>query len=383
MKAIKVRIYPKKNQSELIEKHFGCNRFVYNWALNQKTEQYKQNGKSLSEAKLMGMLTSLKYEEDKEWLKEVHSQTLQQSIKDLESAFSHFFRKNNAFPKFKSRKNPKQSFRFPQGFKIDYDKHYLKLPKIGWVRFKDKFNIQNNAEFRNITVSRKNNKYYASIVYDDHKTTSKKKNPTKNKTLGIDLGVTNLAVYSDGIKIDNPKHLKQHEQELKEAQQILSRKRKGSKLYERTKLQVGKIHEKVSSTRKDFLHKLTTGLVENQGYTSISIEDLAVKDMLQSDENNKHMDRAIGDTGWRMLRTMLEYKCEERGKTLLTIGRWDASSKTCSNCGNVYHELKRNEKEWTCKKCSTHHDRDINAAVNIRDFGIERFKRSGSPLAER
>ena len=163
----------------------------------------------------------------------------------------------------------------------------------------------------------------------------------------------------------------------------LNRQQKGSKSYEKTKNKVAKIHEKISNTRKDFLHKLSTSLVENQDYASISIEDLAVKDMLQSEENNKHVNRAIGDASWRMLRTMLEYKCEEKGKNLLIIGRWDASSKTCSNCGNVYHELKRGEKEWTCKKCSTHHDRDINAAVNIRDFGIERFKRSGSPLAER
>ena len=383
MKAIKVKIYPKKDQIELIEKHFGCNRFVYNWALNQKIEFYKQKEKSLSEAKLMGMLTKVKHEDNKEWLKEVHSQTLQQSIKDLESAFSHFFRKNNSFPKFKSRKNPKQSFRFPQGFKIDYDKHYVKLPKIGWVRFKDKFNVPINAEFRNITISRKNNKYYASMIYDSHQTVPKKKKPTKNKTLGIDLGTTHLAIYSDGTKTNNPRHLKKYEKQLKETQQKLSNQEKGSKSYEKTKLKVAKIHEKVSNTRKDFLHKLTTSLVENQDYTSISIEDLAVKDMLQSKENNKHMDRAIGDASWRMLRTMLEYKCKEKGKNLLAIGRWDASSKTCSNCGNVYHELKREEREWTCSKCSSHHDRDVNAAINIRDFGIERFKRSGSPLAER
>jgi len=166
MKAIKVKIYPKKNQIELIEKHFGCNRFVYNWGLNKKIELYKLHDKSLSESKLSGMMTKLKSKKETEWLKEVHSQTLQQSIKDLESAFSHFFRKNNAFPKFKSKKTSKQSFRFPQGFKVDCNKHYLKLPKIGWVRFKDRFDIAADVDFRNITISRKNGKYYASITYD-------------------------------------------------------------------------------------------------------------------------------------------------------------------------------------------------------------------------
>ena len=378
MKAIRVKIFPKENQRNLIEKHFGCNRYVYNWALNQKVEHYKQYEKTLSEAKLMGLLTQLKQEEDKDWLKEVHSQTLQQSVKDLESAFSHFFRKNNSFPKFKSRKNPKQSFRFPQGFTVDRDKHYIKLPKIGWIRFKDKFNVPNNVEFRNITVSRRNGRYYASIIYDSKTSPRKSQPPTKEQTLGIDLGISHLATYSDGIKTDNPRHLKKHEQKLAEVQQKLSKQQKGSKGYERTKLRLGKAHEKVSNTRKDFLHKLTTSIVENQDYTSIAIEDLAVKDMLQ--DNNKPMSRAIGDAGWRMFRTMLEYKCQEHGKNLFTIGRWDASSKTCSACGNVYLELSRGEKDWTCKKCSANHDRDVNAAVNIRDFGIERFKRSGSPL---
>ena len=380
MKSIKVKIYPKKSQIELIEKHFGCSRFVYNWGLARKIEHYQSTKKTLNKFDLIKELTQLKKEKETEWLKEVNAQSLQQTIADLDSAFCHFFRHNNKFPRFKSKRSPKQNCRVPQSFRIEKDKHYVKLPKLGWIRFKDKFNVPNDAEFRNITVSKKNDKYYISITYQTEEKEQIPKIPTKKKTLGIDLGISYLATYSDGTKTDNPRHLKVNEDKLKIIQQKLSKQKKGSNQYNNTKRRLNKLHEKVSNTRKDFLHKLTTSLVENQDYTSLAIEDLAVKQMQQS--NFSPMSKAIGDVGWRMFRQMLEYKCKDKGKNLLVIGRFDASSKTCCNCGYVYHELDRSEKEWICKKCKVHHDRDINAAMNIKQFGFRKFQEVGQSSSE-
>ena len=174
-------------------------------------------------------------------------------------------------------------------------------------------------------------------------------------------------IFSDGTKIENPKHFKKYENKLATEQQKLSKKEnRETKSYQKQKDKVQKIYKKIRNTRKDFLHKLTTSMVKNQNYTSYAMEDLAVKQMEQ--ENYTPMSKAIGDAGWRMLKTMMEYKCKDAGKNFLTIGRFDPSSKTCSVCGNIYHELKRDEKEWDCKICSTHHDRDINAANNIKQF---------------
>ena len=208
MKAIKLRIYPKKWQKILIEKHFGCCRFAYNYGLDIKIQSYTKTKKSISVYAIQKTIPTL-YEE-KPWIKEVNSQSIQQALKDLDSAFSHFFKKNNSFPKFKSRKNPKQSFRIPQHFKVERGTKYIKLPKLKWIRFRDKFNVPNDAKFKNITISREGNEYYAAICYEGNIKLPKTKKICKDKTLGIDLGVTDLAILSDGTKIENPKHFKQH-----------------------------------------------------------------------------------------------------------------------------------------------------------------------------
>jgi len=382
MKAIKVKIYPIKKQQELINKHFGCNRFVYNFALEKSIKYYQENKKHLNKFEIMKFLPKLKKE--KEWLKEVHSQSLQQTIRDLDSAFSHFFKRNNEFPIFKSKKNPKQAYRLPQGFEINREKKSIKIPKLKWIKFRDKFNVPNNAQFRNITILKDGNEYFVSICYKTNEKLKEKKVPTINKTLGIDLGVRTLATLSNGTKVDNPKHFKKYQDKLKAEQQKLSNKNnKETKAFRKQKEKVQKVHKKIRNTRKDFLHKLTTNIVENKNYSSIAIEDLAVKESMQ--ENFSPMAKLIGDAGWRMFRQMLEYKCEDKAKNLLVIGRFDASSKTCNVCGSVYHELKREEKEWICKKCKAKHDRDINAAINIKKFGYRKYEvgqTSGEALAK-
>ena len=378
MKAIKVKIYPRKWQKELIEKHFGCCRVVYNYGLERKIKTYAETKKTISVYNLQKELPELKGE--KEWLKEVNSQSLQQSLIDLDSAFSHFFRKNNSFPRFKSRKNPKQSFRIPQEFKVSKDHKAIKVPKLKWIKFRDKFNIPGDIEFRNITISRDGNEYFASICYDDKKEVLVSRPIKEVETLGIDLGTRHLVIFSNGTKIDNPRHFKRYEGKLALEQRKLSKKEnKDSKSYQKQKEKVQKIYKKIKNTRKDFLHKLTTDLVDNQDWTSYAMEDLAVQQMEQ--DNPTPMSKAIGDAGWRMLRQMMEYKCKDSGKNLLFIGRFDPSSKTCSICGNVYQKLKRDEKEWVCQKCQTHHDRDINAARNIKNFGL--IKSLGKDFGER
>ena len=367
MKAIKVKIYPRKWQKELIEKHFGCCRVIYNYGLERKVKVYTETKKTISTFSLNKEVPELSKE--KPWLKEVNSQSLQQSLADLDSAFSHFFKKHNSFPKFKSKYNPKQSFRIPQHFEISKDHKSIKIPKLKWISFRDKFNIPKNVEFRNITISREGNEYFASICYDEKTIKLELKLIQEKKTLGIDLGTRYLATFSDGTKIENPRHFKKYEDKLAKEQQKLSKiTNKEFKSYQKQKEKVYKVHNKIRNTRKDFLHKLTTGLVKNQDYTSYAMEDLAVKQLEQ--DNFSSMSKAIGDCGWRMLRTMMTYKCEDNGKNLLIIGRFDPSSKTCSVCGHIYQEMERDEKEWTCSKCLTHHDRDCNAANNIKNFSL-------------
>ena len=373
MKAIKVKIYPRKWQKELIEKHFGCCRVIYNFGLERKIKTYTETKKSISFYAIQKEIPTL-YEE-KPWLKEVNSQSLQQSLKDLDSAFSHFFKKNNSFPKFKSKYNEKQSFRIPQHFKISKDKKSIKVPKLKWIGFIDKFNLPKNIEFRNITVSREGKEYFASLCYDEKTVKPELKPIQENKTLGIDLGVTTLATLSDGTKIENPKHFKKYQDKLALEQQKLSKiTNKKFKSYQKQKDKVYQVHKKIRNTRKDFLHKLTTSLTKNQSWTSYAMEDLAVKQTLQ--DNFTPMSKAIGDAGWRMLRTMMGYKCEDNGKNLLIIGRFEPSSKTCSVCGHIYQELGRDEKEWICSSCNTKHDRDWNAAKNIKNFGIIKARAS-------
>ena len=371
VKAIKVQIYPNEQQQELIVKTVGCCRFVYNWALEKKIAFYQSAKKSISKWTLISELTKLKEDKNNEWLNEVPSQSLQQSIADLDTAFSRFFKKNSVFPKFKSKKKAKQSYRIPQSFEVNRDAHYLKLPKLGWIRFIDEFNVPSCADFRNISVSMEDGKYFASLCYKTAETPMALKPIESDKTVGIDLGLTTLATFSDGTKVKNPRHLRKHEETIKKEQQILSKKKEGTKAYEKQKGKLNRAHKKVANARRDFLHKLTTSLVDNQNWTSFCVEDLDVKGMQQ----NSHLARSIGDVGWRMFRSMMEYKCKDKGKNLVVIGRFDASSKACT-CGSVNQNLTLADRIWTCSSCGKLHDRDILASNNIKCFGLRKAGQS-------
>jgi len=360
-KAYKYRIYPNKEQKELFEKHFGSVRFVFNWGLEKKIKAYQQDKKRLTCFDLINELISLKKEKDFEWLNEINSQSLQASLRNLDNAFTNFFRKQNRFPNFKSKKYNKNSFQIPQHLKLS-DK--LDIPKIKNIKIKQHRKLE--GKIKTATVSKTpTGKYFISILVEQDKNLPKKKKIIEKTTVGIDLGIKTFVTLSTGEKIENPKFLKSGLKKLKRQQRWLSRKIKGSNNKKKQKQKVSLLHEKITNQRSDFLHKISYQLTNEKQVGSIAIEDLNVKGMIK----NHCLAQAISDVSWGIFRRQLEYKTEWYGKNLLVIGRFEASSKTCS-CGIVNQELKLSDREWTCKECGVRHDRDILAANNIKNFSL-------------
>lgn len=357
IKSIKYELKPTNNQIQKLSQIFGNCRFVYNWALNQKIKAYQGEDKKLSCFDLMKELTQLKKKEEYTWLNLAGSQQLQQSISNLDNAFTNFFKAKKGFPKFKS-KNNKNSFRIPQAVKVDFKNYKFFVPKIGWVKYyKDK---PINGEVKFATVSKTpTGRYFVSITFE---TNEKQKHG--EGSVGVDLGIKHLAITSDGEIFENQKYLKQNLKKLRVEQRSLQRKlKKGakeqSKNYQRQRLKVAKLHEKIANQRKDLLHKVTTSLATQ--YETVCIEDLNVAGMIK----NRKLALAISDCGWGMFRQFLEYKV----KDLRVIGRFEPSSKLCNVCGDKNDNLKLSDRKWTC---SNGHelDRDVNAAINIKNFGL-------------
>lgn len=360
LKSYKYRINPSETQKEKLSHFFGCARFVYNWGLNRKSEIYSSTKENVSFFTLAKEVTNLKKEKDFEWLKDVHSQTLQMSLRNLDVAYTNFFKKRGDFPKFKKKSN-RQSFQYPQGVKIKSDKVFL--PKIGWVKYFNSRDFEGNI--KTVTVSlTSTGKYFVSVLVDNGKELPTKKPIIENTTVGLDFGIKDLVITSDGEVFENQKHFSKMKKTLRVEQRSLSRKKKGSNNYKKQRLVVAKVYEKITNQRFDYLHKISNQLVNE--FDTICIEDLSVESMLKE----KKMSALIADASWRTLRTMLEYKCEWRGKNLSVIGRFEPSSKRCSNCGNINKNLKLSDRAWTCKNCSVKLDRDINAAKNIKQYGV-------------
>lgn len=361
LKTYKYRIYPTESQKTLLAKTFGCCRFVYNRALSIKMALYQTEKKGISVFQLTNDMAKWKDQEETSWLKEVNSQALQMSLRHLDIAYTRFFREKKGFPKFKN-KSSRNAFCNPQSTKIVDDK--LVIPK-----FKDGIKIvlhrELKGEIRSSTISKTpTNKYFVSILTEDHEVEPKVRKAVETKTLGIDLGLTNYLTDSTGKVVANPRHLKKKLRALKRAQRRLSRKKKGSKNRDKQKIRVARIYEKVTNCRKDFLHKLTKKLVENQNYNSIAMENLDVAGLLRT----KKLSRHIADAGWGEFRSLLEYKSKWYGKNLLFIGRFDPSSKLCP-CGNLA-DLTLKDRIWTCEKCGETHKRDELAARNIKRFAF-------------
>ena len=355
-KAYKYRIYPTSEQETLLAKSFGCARWFWNYALNLCHETYKNTGKSLSRGYIQGLLPALKQEY--EWLKDPYSQCLQVVALNLSTAYKNFFDKRASLPNFKS-KHSRQSISYPQSVKFDGDKIYL--PKIDWVDCRRHRDFE--GSIKTVTVSRNpDGKYFVSVLVDDGKA-----NPEPipvDKAIGIDVGLTHFAITSDGSKFGNPKFFVKRQRNLKKKQQKLARKKKGSQNRKKAILAVAKVHAKIARCREDFLHKLSRKIVnENQ---VIAVENLNIKGMVR----NHNLAKAISDVGWGMFCTMLKYKAESEGKTYIEIDRWFPSSKTCHVCLNRVDHLNLDVRAWTCKRCGTHHDRDVNAAINIRNEAL-------------
>jgi putative transposase len=356
LKAYKFRLYPTKKQEVLLNKHFGACRFIYNLALETKQIAYSNNKTYLSYFTLTEQLTGLKKECP--WLKEINSQSLQQAINNLDKAFTGFFKNTTKFPKFK-RKNCRDSFTVPQRFKL---KDKLYLPK-----FREGIKIVQSKEIKgtikSATISKTSTgKYYVSILVDTLEIIPNKVFINPDKTIGIDLGIKDFLTTSEGNKVSNPKYLKKSLSKLKYIQSKYS-KYKGKRNLYRLRL----IHEKIANQRKDFLQKLSTDIIKN--HDTICLETLKVENMIK----NHKLAQAISDVSWSEFNRMLEYKAEWYGKNIIRIGQFEPSSKICSTCGTTNKTLTLSDREWTCKSCNSIHDRDINAAINIKNFALKNY----------
>ena len=355
-KAYKYRIYPTNQQEASLARSFGCARWFWNYALNLCQETYKNTGKGLSRGYIQGLLPALKKEY--EWLKDPYSQCLQVVALNLSTAYKNFFDKRAMLPRCKS-KHGRQSISYPQNVKFDDDS--INLPKIGLVYSQRHRNFE--GDIKTVTVSRNpDGKYFVSVLVDDGKANLEL--VPVGKAVGIDVGLTHFAITSDDSKFDNPRYFIKRQRNLKRKQQKLSRKKKGSQNRKKARLAVAKVHSKIARCREDFLHKLSRKIVnENQ---VIAVENLNIKGMVR----NHNLAKAISDVGWGMFCTMLKYKTESEGKQYIEIDRFFPSSKTCHLCLNRVDNLTLDVRAWTCNHCGTHHDRDVNAAINIRNEGL-------------
>ena len=363
-KSYKFRLYPTEEQKMMFEKTFGCSRFIWNQMLADKIAYYKETGKTLKN-------TPAQYKKDYPWLKEVDSFALCNVQLNLQKAYKNFFQSNFGFPNFKSKKRTyKQSYKTNNNNgKIAVCDGKVKLPKIGWVRLKQHRKIK--GEIKSATISKTSTeKYYISILCE----TDIQPYPKTNSNVGIDLGLSLFAILSTGEKIENPRFLVSASKKLAKEQKILSRrgllaKQRGKSLndcmnYQKQRLKVARLHEKISNQRRDFLAKLSTQLIKN--HDMICMEDLRSKNLMK----NHHLARAIGDASWSEFMRMLEYKAEWYGKKIVTISRWFPSSQICSNCKMNSGKKPLRIREWTCEKCGAHHDRDLNASINILNEGL-------------
>lgn len=368
LKSYKYRIYPNKQQEELIQKTFGCVRFVYNQCLAYKIDKYKNEKVGLSRIDCNNYKNRV-LKKEYEWLKEVDKCALDNAVINMDSAYQKFFKEHAGFPKFKSKHNNRKSYTtncmYNNGGKyktieVNFHNNKIKLPKLKWIKAKLSRNFE--GKIKSTTISQEpSGKYFVSVLVETEHVPME----STGCMVGIDLGIKDLLITSDGEKFDNVHITKKYEKKLTREQRRLSRKVKGSKNWNKQRIKVAKVHEKIRNTRLDNLHKISHKLIsENQVIVS---EDLAISNMVK----NHNLAKAISDCGWYELTRQLQYKADWNGRQYIKIGRFVKSSQTCHVCGYVNQETKDLAvREWTCPECNTYHDRDVNAAINILNEGL-------------
>ena len=369
------RLYPNEKQKEELARTFGCSRWVYNWALETKTKAYYQDEESLSFTDLSGRLTSKKREEETEWLSEVSAVTLQQSLRNLNQAFTNFFEGRTEYPSFKSKKGDQTARYVGTAFDIreENGKRKLRLSKMpGLINIR--WSRELPSEPGSCTVTKNlAGQYHVCFVCTEEVELLPRVNGEDGdlEFVGVDLGIESLVTLSTGEKVGNPRWFENEYERLRREQQKLSRKEKGSNNWERQRRRVAKVHQRIQDRRKDFIEKLTTRLARN--FDVIVVEDLSVKNMQQ----NGNLARHIGQAGWNQIVRRLRDKCEWYGRTLVIADKWFPSSQRCSECGHVDGKKPLDVRDWTCSECGNHHDRDINAAKNLSRVGQTRIQAPG------
>lgn len=346
-----------------IEKHFGSTRFLYNYFLDYRQKGYANGNKKVGYLVTQAELTKLKKLDEYVWLNECGSQSLQMALRELDSAYGRFFKKQGGYPRFKSKKHTTQSFTAPQNIKVANNRVYLpKFSKDG-IKVKLHREIPKGAILKQATVSRQNNQYFISILIDDNISIPK---PTKEKSaVGLDMGISDFIITSDGKKYENKKYFARSQQTLKKLQRRLSKKKKGSNNRQKAKLRVQKLHTKIKNQRKDYLHKISDEIT-NQ-YDIICLETLNVKGMIK----NRRLAKSIADVAWSEFMRQLEYKALWKAKTVIKIDQWFPSSQICSHCGASTGKKPLNIRKFDCPHCGKNDiDRDINASVNIKNYGL-------------